>query len=34
MKTMFIIGLIIYGAVMVYANLGLNSYKGKHRKDN
>ena len=34
MKTMFIIGLIIYGVVMVYANLRLNSYKGMRRKDN
>ena len=34
MKTLFIIGLFAYGIAIVYANLKMSSYEGKHRKDN
>lgn len=32
MRTLFIVGLIIYGIIMIYANLKMSSYKGEHRK--
>lgn len=32
MRTIFIIGLCIYAAVMVYANIRLSAYESKHRK--